>query len=683
WGVGEHKLPGGNWMRKEQCNFGWDWGPMLTTAGIWRPLELVAFDHARLRDVHTLQDHSGAGPVRLTHRVAVERHDEALLVLSVQVLDPSGVVVAAEQLPMQGQAAELLLAVQHPRLWWPNGLGDQPLYMVVTELREKNGAPLDRHTQRIGLRTLRLDRHPDEWGESFRFVVNGVPFFAKGANWIPADTLLERLTREDYARLLRDAAAVHMNMLRVWGGGIYEEDVFYDLCDELGICVWQDFMFACAAYPTFDSEWMETVHHEVEDNVRRLRHHACLALWCGNNELEQGLVGDAWTEHTMSWADYSKLFDQMIPEIVHRLDPETDYWPSSPHTPVGDRRFFNDPRSGDAHIWDVWHGKQPFEFYRTCFHRFISEFGFQSFPEPRTVYAFTEPRDRNITSYVMEHHQRSGIGNSTIIHYMLSWYRLPTSFEDILWLSQIQQGMAMKYAVEHWRRNMPRSMGTLYWQLNDCWPAPSWSSIDYYGRWKALHYLARRFYAPVLISGVEDAKTGTVTVHATNDRVHPVTGTVRWWVTRTGGTLLDQGRLDWTAPALSSHQVTTLTLTPLLADPGPRDLIVWLAWEVDGETVSEDLVLFARPKHLELMDPEVQVEVAEASDGVFAVTLQAMRPALWAWLEVTEMNVRWSDNFVNLRPGTTRVLTGALTQPLPLDEFRQRLQVRSLVDTYA
>ena len=316
------------------------------------------------------------------------------------------------------------------------------------------GRLLDRLTKRIGLRTLRLDRHADEWGESFQFVVNGVPFFAKGANWIPADTFAPRVTRDDYARLLRDTADANMNMLRVWGGGIYEDDVFYDLCDELGITVWQDFMFACSTYPAFDDAFLANVRAEAEDNVRRLRHHPCLALWCGNNELEQGLVGEEWIDGT---DELGGLFPPVRPACCPRwcatLDPERDYWPCSPHSPHGDRDDHSNPQWGDAHLWDVWHGKKPFEWYRTCEHRFASEFGFQSFPEPKTVYAYTAPADRNITSYVMEHHQRSGIGNTTIISYMLDWFRLPTNFDMTLWLSQILHGMAMKYAVENWRRH--------------------------------------------------------------------------------------------------------------------------------------------------------------------------------------------------------------------------------------
>lgn len=674
WG-GPLEVKGRCWVRKEPCNFGWDWGPTLVTAGIWRPIELVGFDGARLGDLHVRQDHSAAGSVGLDVRAGIEGEPPAGLQVAVRV-SFEGRTVAEETAPVGESGAAVALRVEEPRLWWPNGMGEQPLYTVRAELRDAAGEVLDAREQRIGLRTLRLDRHDDEWGESFQFVANGVPFFAKGANWIPADTFATRMTRERYEDLLHSAAAANMNMLRVWGGGIYEEDAFYDLCDELGICVWHDFMFACSTYPTFDEGFMENVRAEAEDNVRRLRHHPSIALWCGNNELEQGLVGDAWSDWQMSWEDYGRLFDRMLPEVVGALDPERDYWPCSPHSPRGDRRDHSNAAWGDAHLWDVWHGKKPFEWYRTCQHRFVSEFGFQSFPEPATVLGYTAPEDRNVTSYVMEHHQRSGIGNTTIMTYMLDWFRLPTQFEMTLWLSQILHGMAMKYAVEGWRRNMPRTMGALYWQLNDCWPVASWASIDYHGRWKALHYMARHFFAPLMVSGVEDAGQGTVEVHVTNDHRDARPLRLAWTVTDLAGTVVTEGGKEILAPAGGSEKVETLDLRAPLAEHGPRRLLVWLELFAGDERVADNLVLFARPKHLELAgDPGLSPTAEELEPGRFRVTVASKRPALWAWLELPGDAV-YSDNFVHVRPGRPAAIE--VTAP-SLDGLR----VRSLVDTYA
>jgi len=456
--------------------------------------------------------------------------------------------------------------------------------------------------------------------------------------------------------------------------------VFYDICDELGICVWQDFMFACSAYPAFDNDFMSNVREEVADNVKRLRHHACLALWCGNNELEPALLADEWDDEHMGWEDYKKLFDVLIPETVKLHDPDTAYWPCSPHVPH-DRKRFADDRWGDAHLWQVWHGKLPFEWYRTSKHRFVSEFGFQSFPGPKTVEGYTLPEDRNITSYVMERHQRSPIGNTTIMMYLLEWFRLPSGFNHTLWLSQILQGIGMKYAVEHWRRNMPRTMGALYWQLNDCWPVASWASIDYHHRWKALQYLAKRFYAPVLVSALEDTETGIIEVWVTSDLTEPKIGTLKYTVTRVNGDIVREGALEIDIPPLKSRRATVLALKKELEEYGQRDLMVWLELVVDGEAVSSDTVLFSRPKHLELVEPGMDARVQKQGEQV-TVTLKADKPALWAWLELEGADARFSDNFFHLRHGREVKVAIRPSEKMDLTEIRERLRVRSLRDTY-
>jgi len=683
-------LPGSNFIRKQQCNFGWDWGPCLVTCGIWRPIRIIAFNTARIADVHVRQDHTQPGRVGLDVVVATEKIAQARgLQARVKVSDGDRVLAAAE-IALRGKQATAHLELKKPRLWWPNGLGESSLHTVAVEAVDRDGAVLDSWTKRIGLRTLRLDRHQDEWGESFQFVVNGVPFFAKGANWIPVDAILARRTRQDYQRLVADAAAVNMNMLRVWGGGVYEDDAFYDACDEQGICIWQDFMFACATYETYDPVFMRSVRAEVEDNVRRLRHHACIALWCGNNELEMGLVGEHWYHYPkhkhwgMSWKDYGKLFDRLLPETLQKMDPERDYWPGSPHTPPPfDRSNGNDPRAGDAHLWGVWHQHEPFEWYRTCEHRFNSEFGFQSFPEPKTVYDAIPAGARNITHPLMEHHQRSQVGNAAIIQYMLDWFRMPKDFESTLWLSQILQGNAIRYAVEHWRRSMPRGMGTLYWQLNDCWPVASWSSIDFPGRWKALHYLARHFFAPVLVSGVEDPENGTVAVHVTSDRRKSQKGVVRWRVRDAAGGELRTGTHAVRIAPGTSRLVTTLKLNKELAARGGEDLLVWLELAGGDEILSRNLVTFSRPKRLKLQDPGIRTRVLDNRDGTFRVRLSARRPALWCWLELTDSDARWSDNFVHLEPGRPVEITVTPTRPIQRGSLLRQLLVRSLVDTWS
>lgn len=672
------RLHDAGWLRKEPCNFGWDWGPQLLTCGIWRDISLVAIDSARLGDVGVRQRHA-RGKVTCDVEICVEASVAGQFRVALS-LTRLGQPVATANAPVRDGRADAKLVVPKPELWWPNGLGDQPLYDLEVELYDADEQRLDRVERRVGLRTLELRTRRDRFGESFEFVVNGVSFFAKGANWIPADTFAPRVTRDDYARLLKDARYANMNMLRVWGGGIYEADVFYDLCDELGLCIWQDFMFACGTYPSYDAEFMENVRVEAEQNIKRLRHHACLALFCGNNEIEQGLVGDSWTPTTMSWADYDKLFGDLLAKQVARWAPDVSYWPGSPHTPGTGRDDFNNADSGDAHLWGVWHGKQPFEWYRQCRHRFVSEFGFQSFPHPKTVRSYTRAGDRNITSPVMEHHQRSPIGNTTIVSVMTEWFLMPKDFESTLWLSQIQQGMAMKYACEHWRRNMPRSMGALYWQLNDCWPVASWSSIDSLGRHKALHYMARHFFAPRLVSGVEDADKGEVAVFVCNDAREKLSGMVRWFVTTASGQRLAHGTLTAQVGPGTSRRVGKLKVPELLARHSARGLLVWLELHENKHQVSENLVTFARPKQLSLEAPEIETSLRQTK-GAIQVTLKAKRAALWCWLDLSRGDARFSDNFFHLRPGQSRRITIEQSSVSSIESLERQLVVKHLGST--
>lgn len=666
-----------NWVRKEACNYGWDWGIKAVRCGIWRPIRLLGVSESRINDVFISQEHTER-TVKLDCRIGVDKPTASAVEIEVKL---ESKIAAAVKLPLEKDSCRAQVIIDNPRLWWPNNLGEQPLYDIIVKLLNSSNELIDEKHQRIGLRTLELDRHKDQWGESFQFKVNGTAFFAKGANWIPADAVHGRMNAERYRALLESASEVNMNMLRVWGGGIYEEDIFYEICDELGICVWQDFMFACADYPAFDDDFMENVKQEAIDNIRRLRHHPCLALWCGNNELEQGLVGEEWTGTTMSWEDYGKLFDKMLPELVNEFAPQTAYWPGSPHSPLGDRTDFNNPACGDAHLWSVWHKGEPFEWYRTCEHRFNSEFGFQSFPEPKTVYSYTEPEDRNITSWVMEHHQRSGIGNTTIMRYMLSWFKLPTGFENTLWASQILQGTAIKYACEHWRRSMPRGMGTLYWQLNDNWPVASWSSIDYFGRWKALHYMARKFFAPLLVSGVEDEKNGQVEIHVTSDLQTEVQGILSWKVSDMNGEDIVSASKNINIASSCNNLAHTLDLQTELGKYTPRNLLVWLELKSPGgRTISENLVSFAKPKHLNLaLRPEISVSTQAVGDG-FKVTLNARKPALYVWLELRGKDAKFSDNFISLHPGKSAEIKVIMKSPVSIQEFKDALLVRSLVD---
>ncbi len=685
-GMNHHRVTGSNYVRKSQCNYGWDWGPMCVTAGIWRPIELQAYDEAKIDDVHIRQTHNKSS-VTLDVHTTLKDYSRAKLKAKVTV-SFQGETVCEKEYDIAGEISSVKIDVENPKLWWPNNLGEQNLYDVSVELMSIEGDTIDESSTRIGLRTLILDRHDDEWGESFQFKVNGVPFFAKGANWIPIDTFVTRAEDDFYRQILTDAQEANMNFIRVWGGGIYEQDILYDLCDELGLCIWQDFMFACSAYPVYDDAWLNTFKAEAADNIKRLRSHASMALWCGNNELEHMmyLITDEVDEQagTISWAEYKLLFEEVIPEALAKYDGEHDYWVSSSHTPGENRGEPNDPTRGDAHLWEVWHGREPFEWYRTCEHRFNSEFGFQSFPEPEVVKSYTLPEDRNITSFIMEKHQRSGIGNDAILQYMLSWFQLPTSFDMLMWASQILQSLAIKYAVEHWRRKMPQGMGTLYWQLNDCWPVASWSSIDYIGNWKALHFSAKRFFAPVLISGVEDKDNITVEIHISNDTLKQQKGKVEWKLVNLSGDVETGGQFDAIVAANTSAKVYTLDIADAVKDAGgTREVVLFYSFIVDGEQISSNTTYFERPKHMKLQSPKYETSAKKLGVNEFELTLKADKPALWVWPDLDGITAKYSDRFFDLDGENESIISVTTQEDMDESEFNEKLKIWSITDTYA
>jgi len=676
-------IQGGNYVRKMQCNYGWDWGPMCVTAGIWRDIELIAYSKVKIEDVNITQKHLD-DKVELRIRAVLNEYIDESLNISV-VVKYKEEDVAVCTCGVESVVMDVLLEVVNPNLWWPNNLGEQCLYDVEVSIVDEETNVLDNKYAKIGLRTLVLDRHDDKWGESFQFVVNDVPFFAKGANWIPIDTFVTRGSEAFYRQLLQDAKDANMNFIRVWGGGIYEQDIFYDLCDEYGICVWQDFMFACASYPTYDCAFLDTVKQELIDNIKRLRSHSCLALWCGNNELEHMgyLLTDEAENGTMTWEEYKHLFEEVIPSLLNEYDGEHNYWISSSHTPGENRAEPNDPKSGDAHLWEVWHGREPFEWYRTCEHRFNSEFGFQSFPEPEVVNSYTLPEDRNITSFVMEKHQRSGIGNDAIMQYMLSWFKMPTSFDMLMWASQILQSLAIKYAVEHWRRKMPQGMGTLYWQLNDCWPVASWSSIDYIGNWKALHYSAKKFFAPVLISGVEDKEKQTLDIYLSNDTLQSQEGVVKWELYNLNGKLEDSGLFNASIEANKSALTKTLELSEQVKNAGGvRDILVFYSFAVKDEIISRNTTYFERPKHMKLQNPNLKTEVVKTGEKTFEIAISSDKPALWVWLGLKGVKAKYSDNFFDINQNTKKMILVSTEKDLDIDGFRNVLAVHSITDTY-
>lgn len=653
--------PGFRHLRKAHCMFGWDWGPRLPDAGIWRPIFLRTWDTARLENALMLQaHHDGVVDVTIRPEIAGES------AWSAEITAPDGEVIIIPETT----AAEQVITIEHPQLWWPNGLGKQPLYRVTVRL-----ATGDTRMWRIGLRTMTVSREKDEWGEEFCHVVNGVKVFAMGADYIPEDNILARVTPERTRRLLEDCKAANFNAIRVWGGGYYPDDAFYDICDELGLMVWQDLMYACAFYD-LTPDFERSIRVETHQNVARLRHHASLALICGNNEMEMFMAGanSALINHR-TWefvptyphhiTDYVKMFEYILPAIVKETAPQTYWWPASPSS-GGNFDAPNDENRGDNHYWDVWHGEKPFTEYRKFFFRYASEFGFQSFPCLKSVEQFTLPDDRNIFSRVMERHQRNQAANGKILSYLSQTFRYPNSFDDLLYASQLMQAEAIRYGVEHWRRNRGRCMGAIIWQLNDIWPVASWASIDYYGRWKALHYAAKRFFAPVMISAEEEGELSqnpkineyhpaplekSFRLNVCNETLRDVTGEVVWALRTPDGAIVRQNQQTLTIPAMSAKWLDKVDC----ADASLTGHYISFAFVVDNVAVSEGTCIFCAPKHFEFVDPRLTVETR---GDTLLVTSHAY--AKQVWLESEDADLLLDDNAFDMNPGTkvVRVVRG-------------------------
>lgn len=664
------------YIRKAHSMFGWDWGPQLPDMGIWRDIYIRSYEVASLEDIKIDQKHDD-GMVQLIVNTEVKldsgermRLPEAKKLL--QDLEVEYVLITPDgnQISFHNN----MCMVEQPQLWWPNRYGKQPLYEIKATLTNK-GVILNEKSYRIGLRTLTVSREKDSWGEEFAICVNGIKIFTKGANYIPEDCVYSWITPNRMEYLIDSSVEAGYNCLRVWGGGYYPSDTFYEMCDEKGLIVWQDFMFACNVYE-LTNELEVTIEEEVRDNIRRIRHHACLGLWCGNNEMES--AWDHWggfCDHSDALKqDYLTLFEELIPVIVNEEDDKTFYWPSSPSSGGG----FDNPDSddiGDRHYWDVWHGEKPFSDYENYYFRFCSEFGFQSFPCMETIESFTLPEDRNIFSEVMESHQKNDAANSKILRYISDNFLYPRDFASLVYVSQVLQGIAIKAGVEHFRRNRGRCMGSIYWQINDNWPVASWASIDYFGRWKALHYMARHFYADIL--GSLKMEGTHVIPYIQNESFVDTTSKVELYVKDMDCGIIHQWSEDIETKAFCVTHTEGIDVSPYVNGKENEIIIEAKFSHSDGSTSSQ-VEVFKPYKHMNLKKVSINCSATRVNNTL-QIILKSDALALFTEITVHGVNVILSDNFFHLTDTKEHIFTGALpTDYVGIPE----VTVTSLSDSY-
>ena len=673
-------ISGNQYLRKAHSMFGWDWGLQIPDAGIWRDVFLEGYSTARLKDVEILQDHE-PGRVLLTVNTTLDIVETAVYELEITVTDPDGGIIRSTQ-ETRTTCDSRQVVIENPQLWWPNDYGAQPLYSVCVTLR-RSAEKIQEKSLTIGLRTLSISRDKDTWGSEFAFIVNGIKIFTRGANYIPEDTVYSRISPETIESLIAASAVSHFNCLRVWGGGYYPSDTFYDLCDRYGLIVWQDLMYACNVYE-LTRAFEENIIEETKDNVRRIRHHASLGMWCGNNEIESGW--DHWPEmmnHSPELkSDYIRQFEEILPRVTAENDRRTFYWRSSPSS----GGYFDEPddeNRGDTHYWDVWHGLKPFSEFQNHYFRFCSEFGFQSFPCMKTIETFTLPKDRNIFSKVMEAHQKNGTANAKILHYISEQFLYPKDFESLLYVSQVLQGIAVKSGVEHWRRNRDRCMGALYWQLNDNAPVASWSGIDYFGRWKALQYMAGKFYAPLAASF--ERRGDTFSLHISSELLAPCRLHIAVTMKTFAFAVLSETSFDIIMEPLSSRKVFGKDYSALASGRADTCFLQYTLTDESGKIIS-DTALFVPDKYAALPVPCLTAAVRESGAG-FKVELHTDCFARFAALDFGNFDAVFSDNFFDItsdEPVYVRIMhvRSLGNVPVTADNLQKSLQIRTLTDTY-
>jgi beta-mannosidase len=672
--------------RKAGYHYGWDWGPRFVTMGIWRNVFIQAWDSVKISEIQIIQKEVSKEKATMSAVFEIESTKEINGNASVRLGDEPKTVVQKEVRLKQGtNFIEWDFEIKNPKLWWCNGLGEPHLYLLIGTV-ELGGKICDKKQMKIGIRTIKVVREKDEAGKSFYFELNGVQVFAKGANYIPNDNFLPRTSNQKYEHIVKSAVQANMNMLRVWGGGIYENKIFYDLCDFHGILVWQDFMFACTMYPG-DEAFLKNVRQEAIQNVKRLRNHPCLALWCGNNEIDVAWSHDSpdgwgWKEQfpvihrDKIWKDYENIFHELLPELVEKHDPKTFYWPSSPLADFGVRST-DFSTSGDMHYWGVWHGKEPFSQFKKIIPRFMSEYGFQSFPEFKTVKAFSISKDWHIQSEVMSAHQRSEKGNQLIKEYMGDEYRIPQNFQSMLYLGQVLQAEAVKLAIEAHRRNKPYCMGSLYWQINDCWPVASWSSIDYFGRWKALHYFVKKAFKDVLVSPTIDNET--LNVFVISDRLESLKADLVLKLIDFSGNVKWQKNIAVTIAANSSKIFYESISQELLTNVSKKSVFLWTTLVENDNILSENILYFLPVKELDLPPTNITTSVTKIEKGC-RIKLTSNKLAKNVFLHIDEIDGFFSDNYFDLLPGVDAEID--FTCEEEINNISDNLKIVTIRDTY-
>ncbi len=646
--------------RKAPFHYGWDWGPRLVTSGIWRPVYLRSWNELIIRDIHLKQKSFGKDRSVYEAILTVESDGEN----SCQFEAKTGNTVLVRQKEKLTKGLnEIILEMEfeNPKLWWPNGLGEAYLYDLHFSISKGNTLLAENNT-RLGIRSIELVQEEDSLGRTFRFDVNGIPVFMKGANYIPGDIFIPRVDTAKYQRVIRETVDANMNMLRVWGGAIYENDIFYDLCDENGILVWQDFMFACALQPG-DEGHLENIRKEAEYNVIRLRNHPSMAIWCGNNENLKGWHTWGWQDqysqevNDFLWKTYERIFYEILPEAVAKYDSEKSYWPSSPQS-YGD--VLPDRKSGDEHDWSIWFGQKDFESYGVDVPRFVSEYGLQSFPEMSTINYFSADYDLGMFTEILDHRQRSNMnwiepgynGNDMQLQYLRRYFRNPESFEHFIYLSQLSHQLATREAIEAHRRNMPRCMGSLYWQINDCWPTISWATVDYFGNYKAAHYEAKRAFAPTILS--HEIRNDSILIFGITDSLNNQDLFLQFYETNSLGQILGESHSKKVLLKGNSStliQAIPLKRTKMVKDPGNSFLAVSLFRK--NELLDEILISPVRPMDQQLLEAEFRIESRTTDKGI-EMTITSNRPARFVELITPGIKGHFSDNFFDLLPGNSK-----------------------------